>query len=70
MAHPGDDQHAAPAADGRYQDAQVNGDVLTMKCPGDGQGLIPRHGDAAKLGKVTLIHHISPKCQGDQTRRN
>ena len=70
MAHTGDDQHAAPAAYGGDHDAKVIGDPLTMESPGDGERLIPSHGDAAQLSKVSLIHNISPKRQRNQIRRN
>ena len=63
MAHTGDDQHAAPAANGGDQDAEIIGDPLTVKSPGDRERLIPSHGDAAQLSKVPFIHNIFPKRQ-------
>ena len=70
MAHTGDNKHASPAAYGGDHDAEVIGDTLTMESPGDGEWLIPSHGDTAQLSKVSLIHNIFPKRQGNQLRRN
>ena len=62
-AHTGDDQHAASAADGRGQDARVRPGLAAVKCPGNGQRLIPLHGYAGQLGKVALVNNISAECQ-------
>ena len=70
VTNTGDNQHGAPAAYGGDHDAKVIGDPLTMESPGDGERLIPGHGDAAQLSKVSLIHNIFPKRQGNQLRRN
>ena len=70
MSHTGDDQHAAPAAYGGGHDAEVIGDPLTMKCPGECEGLVPGDGDTTELDETLLVHHILPECQGDQLRGN
>ena len=67
LPHRGDDQHAAPAADGRGHNAGISGcPGVAVEGPGDGHGLIPLHGNAGQLGKVSLVNNLSAKCQGDK----
>ena len=65
-----DDQHAAPPAHWRGQDAQVRPDVLAMEGPGDAQWFVSHHGNTTQLGKVALINNILAEGQWDQLGRN
>ena len=70
VTHTGDDQHAPSPPHGGGEDAQVGPDVLPVKGPGDGERLIPHHGDTTELGKATLVNNLPAECEWDQLGGN
>ena len=65
MLNRGDGEHADPTAQHIGGHAGVWANVVAFQAPRDGQGLIALADHAGELGKLTMIHNIGPKGEGN-----